>query len=139
MREGKPFGTILLRRRRCGPSATGRSRSCETFGDQAAIALENVRLFNETKEALEQQTATSAEVLKTISRTTFELEPVLETLIENATRLLQGRQAGRHQPAGRRELDKVRSANHGAGPRSSSSHRRIRSFPAYGSVGARSA
>ena len=59
----------------------------ETFAAQAVIAIENVRLFNETKESLERQTAIS-EVLKTISRSVFDLEPTLTAVVENAARLV---------------------------------------------------
>ncbi|HYK97714.1 MAG TPA: ATP-binding protein, partial [Candidatus Acidoferrales bacterium] len=75
------------RRREARPFAEQQVELAQTFANQAAIALENVRLFNETRESLEQQTALS-EVLKTISRTVFDIDTTLEAIVENAGRLV---------------------------------------------------
>jgi len=84
--QGKVVGAISCGRFAAKGFTKREIALLETFADQALIAIENARLFNETKEALERQTATS-EVLRAISRTTFDLDAVLKVLIENATRL----------------------------------------------------
>ena len=86
MKDDAAIGTINVARLEVNPFTQTEVALLKTFADQAVIAIENVRLFNETKEALEQQTAT-ADVLKAISRTTFALDTVLKTLLESASRL----------------------------------------------------
>jgi len=86
LREDMPIGAILIRRTEVRPFTDKQIALLKTFGDQAVIAIENVRLFQELKESLEQQTATS-EILGVIASSPTQLQPVLDTLAENAARV----------------------------------------------------
>src|SRR5207253_1586912 len=90
VREGQVVGAIFVARRQPGLFADAQVQLLKTFADQAVIAIENVRLFNETREALERQTATS-EVLRVISSSPGELEPVFQVMLANATRVCEGK------------------------------------------------
>jgi len=91
MREGKPFGTMFLRRTEVRPFNDKQIALATTFADQAAIAIQNVRLFNETKEALEQQKA-SSEVLGAISSSIADTTPVFDKVLESCERLFNAGQ-----------------------------------------------
>ena len=93
MREGKPFGAMFLRRTEVRPFSDKQIALATTFADQAAIAIENVRLFNETKEALEQQKA-SGEVLGAISSSIADTKPVFDKIVESCKRLFEGHIVG---------------------------------------------
>jgi two-component system, NtrC family, sensor kinase len=88
MRAGQALGAIAMARPQIGCFPERQLELLKSFANQAVIAIENVRLFNETNEALQQQTATS-EVLKVISSSPGELEPVFNVLLANATRICE--------------------------------------------------
>jgi hypothetical protein len=111
LRDAKPIGAISIYRQEVRPFSERQIDLLKNFANQAVIAIENTRLFNETRQALEQQKA-SAEILSVISNSVADTAPVFEKILDSCERLFATEQLGIFlvQPDGQAQVAAWRGA-----------------------------